>query len=179
MLFQMLAGVLPFRGDSMAELMYKIANEPAPDIRIIRKELSDKLADIVALSLTKRSEMRYQDGDQFAADLRAVMADLAGDAVATVATVTNTAVGASAALTGNHQAAEKTVAFTPAPPGAKLASEVVATQFSEAAPNGPAANYDVTQAMNVDQLPAFETTMVTRPDVAGLPPGDADTDIKL
>jgi serine/threonine-protein kinase len=26
MLFQLLAGVLPFRGDSMAELMYKIAN---------------------------------------------------------------------------------------------------------------------------------------------------------
>jgi hypothetical protein len=30
---------LPFRGDSMAELMYKIANEEAPDIRIIRKEI--------------------------------------------------------------------------------------------------------------------------------------------
>ncbi|MBC7647558.1 MAG: CHASE2 domain-containing protein [Vitreoscilla sp.] len=75
MLFQMLAGVLPFRGDSMAELMYKIANEPAPDIRIIRPELSEKLANIVALSISKRSETRYQDGDQFASDLRAVMAD--------------------------------------------------------------------------------------------------------
>ena len=32
MLFQMLTGVLPFRGDSMAELMYKIANEEAPDV---------------------------------------------------------------------------------------------------------------------------------------------------
>jgi serine/threonine protein kinase len=31
MLFQMLTGVLPFRGESMAELMYKIANEEAPD----------------------------------------------------------------------------------------------------------------------------------------------------
>ena len=179
MLFQMLAGVLPFRGDSMAELMYKIGNEPAPDIRIIRKELSDKLADIVALSLTKRSEMRYQDGDQFAADLRAVMAELAGDPVATAATVTNTAVGTGAALTVSHQAAEKTVAFASAQTEAKLASATVATQFPDVAPNGPAANYDVTQAMNVDQLPAFETTMVTRPDVAGLPPGDADTDIKL
>ena len=36
MMFQMLAGVLPFRGESMAELMYKIANEEAPDIRIIQ-----------------------------------------------------------------------------------------------------------------------------------------------
>ena len=78
MLFQMLAGVLPFRGDSMAELMYKIANEPAPDIRIIRSDLSEKLAHIVALSVGKRPEMRYQDGDQFAADLRAVMGEFAG-----------------------------------------------------------------------------------------------------
>ena len=35
MLFQMLAGVLPFRGDSMAELMYKIANKLAPDIQTL------------------------------------------------------------------------------------------------------------------------------------------------
>src|SRR6476661_6194580 len=56
MLFQMLAGVLPFRGDSMAELMYKIANEEAPDIRIIRKDISERLAAVVALSLSKRPE---------------------------------------------------------------------------------------------------------------------------
>lgn len=78
MLFQMLAGVLPFRGDSMAELMYKIANDPAPDIRIIRQDLSGRLADIVALSLGKKSETRYQDGEQFAADLRLVIAELSG-----------------------------------------------------------------------------------------------------
>lgn len=75
MLFQLLAGVLPFRGDSMAELMYKIANEEAPDIRIIRKELPQGLADLVAMSLSKRPETRYQDGDQFARDLRAVLSE--------------------------------------------------------------------------------------------------------
>ena len=73
MLFQMLAGVLPFRGESMAELMYKIANEEAPDIRIIRKELPQSLANLVARSLRKRPQDRYQDGDQFARDLRAVL----------------------------------------------------------------------------------------------------------
>jgi serine/threonine protein kinase len=41
MLFQMLTGVLPFRGESMAELMYKIANEEAPDLRVIRSELPE------------------------------------------------------------------------------------------------------------------------------------------
>ncbi len=73
MLFQMLAGVLPFRGESMAELMYKIANEDAPDIRVIRRDLPESLADLVALSLSKRPETRYQNGDQFAADLRNVI----------------------------------------------------------------------------------------------------------
>ena len=80
MLFQMLAGVLPFRGDSMSELMYKIANEEAPDIRIIRSELSPNLADVVALSLSKRPETRYQTGDQFAVDLRSVMSQMSGTA---------------------------------------------------------------------------------------------------
>lgn len=78
MLFQMLAGVLPFRGDSIAEIMYKIGNAPAPDIRAIRAELTEKLANIVALSLAKPPHLRYQEGDQFAADLRAAMDELAG-----------------------------------------------------------------------------------------------------
>lgn len=76
MLFQMLTGVLPFRGDSMAELMYKIANEPAPDISVIRKTLPAALARLVALSLSKRPEARYQDGTEFAHELRAVLSAL-------------------------------------------------------------------------------------------------------
>jgi eukaryotic-like serine/threonine-protein kinase len=80
MLFQMLTGVLPFRGESMAELMYKIANEEAPDLRVVRSDLPQSLADIVALALSKRPETRYQDGEQFAADLRAVIAAMNGSA---------------------------------------------------------------------------------------------------
>ena len=79
MLFQMLAGVLPFRGDSMAELMFKIANEEAADIRIIRPEIPEFLANVVALSVSKRPETRYQTGDQFAVDLRNVMAAMSGE----------------------------------------------------------------------------------------------------
>ena len=76
MLYQMLTGVLPFRGDSMAELMYKIANEEAADIRVARAELSPKVAHIVALALSKKPETRYQDGDKFAADLRMAVAEM-------------------------------------------------------------------------------------------------------
>jgi serine/threonine-protein kinase len=62
MLFQLLTGVLPFRATSLAELMSKIANDPAPDIRQFRSELPEGLAHIVARLLEKLPENRYQDG---------------------------------------------------------------------------------------------------------------------
>jgi serine/threonine-protein kinase len=110
MLFQMLTGVLPFRGDSMAELMYKIANEEAPDIRIVRKDISPKLADIVALALSKRSETRYQDGDQFAADLRAAL-DPGAAASASASSVNTAATMGSAAVASADIGSEKTAVF--------------------------------------------------------------------
>jgi serine/threonine protein kinase len=77
MLFQLLTGRLPHNGDSMARLMFQIANEPAPDVRSVRPELPEALANIVALAVEKRPEVRYADGRQMAADLRAVAALLA------------------------------------------------------------------------------------------------------
>jgi serine/threonine-protein kinase len=96
----------------MAELMYKIANEEAPDLRLIRPNLPEQLVQIVARVLSKKPEVRYQDGDQLALDLKAVAAALAsGPAPARAATpmpavqpIVTTA------------AAEKTLAFRqPAP----------------------------------------------------------------
>lgn len=69
-LFQLLTGSLPLRGESMTELMHKIANVEAPDVRQLRPELSPAVARVVALALQKRAESRYQTGRQFASDLR-------------------------------------------------------------------------------------------------------------
>lgn len=77
MLFQLLTGALPHPSESMSQLMYQIANEPAPDVRTLRPELPEALANIVALALEKRPEMRYADGFEMAADLQAV-AELPG-----------------------------------------------------------------------------------------------------
>lgn len=73
-LFQLLTGHLPHEGASMAELMRQIVNEPAPDVRTLRPELPEALADLVALALEKRPEVRYADGVQMAQDLRTVAA---------------------------------------------------------------------------------------------------------
>jgi eukaryotic-like serine/threonine-protein kinase len=72
MLFQMLTGALPHRSESMAQLMHQIANDAAPDVRTLRPELPEALANVVALALEKRPELRYADGHQLAADLLAV-----------------------------------------------------------------------------------------------------------
>lgn len=73
MLFQLLTGVLPFQGDSLGSLMHAIANEEAPDVRLMRPELPSALADVVARALSKRPELRYPTGLALAADLRRVM----------------------------------------------------------------------------------------------------------
>ena len=74
MLFQLLTASLPHQGETMAKLMHQIANETAPDIRSLRPELPQALADVVALALEKRPEVRYADGGQIAQDLRALVA---------------------------------------------------------------------------------------------------------
>jgi len=73
-LFQLLTGELPHQAEPMARLLQQIVNEPAPDVRSRRPELPEPLASVVALALEKRAELRYADGRQFAADLRAVAA---------------------------------------------------------------------------------------------------------
>ncbi|MFZ5520075.1 MAG: protein kinase domain-containing protein [Pseudomonadota bacterium] len=79
-LFQLLTGRLPFMHDSMAALMRAIANEAAPDVRSLRPELPEALANAVALALEKRPEVRYADGLQMAADLRALALHLSDPA---------------------------------------------------------------------------------------------------
>jgi serine/threonine-protein kinase len=76
MVFQLLCGRLPFEAPTMAGLLAAIAQEPAPDVRSLRPELPEALAQVVALALEKRPELRYADGDQMAHDLEAVAAKL-------------------------------------------------------------------------------------------------------
>ena len=73
MLYQMTCGQLPFGGDSMAQLMFKIANEPHPDILTIRPDVPECLVAIINRALAKDGDQRYQTGAQMAQDLRNCM----------------------------------------------------------------------------------------------------------
>ena len=69
MLFQLLTGKLPFQGDSMATLMFKIANEPHPNVTALRPDIPDCLNAIIDRALQKDMSKRYQRGHQLKQDL--------------------------------------------------------------------------------------------------------------
>ncbi|HSC81013.1 MAG TPA: serine/threonine-protein kinase, partial [Chitinolyticbacter sp.] len=67
MLYQLSTGHLPFTGESMAELMFRIANESPADPRTLNPRLPGMLAAIVMKALQKKAEDRFQSGAHFAA----------------------------------------------------------------------------------------------------------------
>jgi len=73
-LHQMLTGSLPLAGDSMAALMYQIANQPAPSVRSVRPALPQALADILDRLLAKSPDARFQTGAELSIRLREVLA---------------------------------------------------------------------------------------------------------
>jgi serine/threonine-protein kinase len=77
-LYQLACGRLPFDGESMAQLMFRIATEPHLDIRDIRPDVPECLAVIVDRALIKDADKRYQTGADMARDLRDCLASLGG-----------------------------------------------------------------------------------------------------
>lgn len=64
-LYQMLTGELPFIGESLASLMYKIANEKHPDVRLFRPDLPACVSRIINKALAKDAAKRFDSGERF------------------------------------------------------------------------------------------------------------------
>ncbi len=75
--YQLLTAQLPFLGASMAQLMFRIANEPHPKIRSINASLPPCASAIIDKALQKLPEQRYQSGADFARAVRACAAHAA------------------------------------------------------------------------------------------------------
>jgi serine/threonine-protein kinase len=71
--YQLLCGSLPFQADSMATLMFKIANEPHAPVLALRPDLPPEIETIITRVLQKQLEARYPSGREFARDLRALL----------------------------------------------------------------------------------------------------------
>jgi len=77
-LFEMLTGKLPFRGDHEAALMYSIVNEECDSVLKYRQDIPPGLDGIVHRSLEKRPEDRYQQADEMTGELLRMMKQPAG-----------------------------------------------------------------------------------------------------
>jgi serine/threonine-protein kinase len=70
-LYQLLCGKLPFEAESMAQLMFKIANEAPADIRSLNPRVPGGVAEFLRRAMAKDPNERFQSGEEFAAALRA------------------------------------------------------------------------------------------------------------
>ena len=77
-MYQLLCGKLPFYGDSMAQLMFRIASEPHIDIMTVRSDVPACVADIINKALSKKVAERYQSGAEMAEEIRKCAASLQG-----------------------------------------------------------------------------------------------------
>jgi serine/threonine-protein kinase len=75
-LYELLTGEKPFVGETVATLMYKIANERHESPRVYREEIPESVIAVVDKSLAKNVEERYQSGGEMAKDLRAALFQL-------------------------------------------------------------------------------------------------------
>jgi serine/threonine-protein kinase len=69
-LYQLLTGLLPFRGASMTNLMFVIANEPHQSVTTVRSDLPKWLDEVVDRALAKNPADRFESAAEMAAALR-------------------------------------------------------------------------------------------------------------
>ena len=75
-LYEMVTGELPFKGDSPLDTMHSIAFDEVKPVTVIRKNLPPELHRIVARCLRKKPEDRYGDAAALAADLKRLKSDI-------------------------------------------------------------------------------------------------------
>ena len=77
-LYQLLSGSLPFRGDSVANVMYQIANAKTPPLRKARQGLPASVTRLVMRALQKDPGKRFVSGADMATAIRKCRAQLRG-----------------------------------------------------------------------------------------------------
>ena len=73
-LYEMLTGEVPFKGENQVAVAMKHVREELPDVQTKRPEVSSALAAVVDTATAKRVEDRYADDAELIADLEDVLA---------------------------------------------------------------------------------------------------------
>lgn len=77
-LYQLICGTLPFQGDSMAQLMYRIANEQPVSITKIKPDVPRCVVKVINKALEKEVDKRFQSGQEMAQAIRRCADSLQG-----------------------------------------------------------------------------------------------------
>jgi eukaryotic-like serine/threonine-protein kinase len=75
-LYELLAGRLPFEGDSAVSVALKHLSEPPPPLSQLRPDVSPSLEAVIMAALAKDPAHRWQSADEFAAALEAARGQL-------------------------------------------------------------------------------------------------------
>jgi serine/threonine-protein kinase len=92
-LYEMLSGEVPFKGDNQVAVAMKHVREDLPDVQVRRPEVSAALAAVIDRATAKRLEDRYANDAELIADLEdalAIEAARAGSATGEVTAVLRT-----------------------------------------------------------------------------------------
>jgi TolB-like protein/Tfp pilus assembly protein PilF/predicted Ser/Thr protein kinase len=73
-LYELLTGKLPFRGEHEAALLYSIVHESPIPISSLRRDLPVPVASVISRALEKDRRVRYQSANQLIADVRRLAA---------------------------------------------------------------------------------------------------------
>lgn len=137
MLYEMVAGRPPFQADSALTLLMMHVNDPVPDVRQVRPNVSPDLMAIINKALAKDRAERFQSAGEMAAALRAVRPGAAATGMAAAAVV-----GVSQAQTMPDAAAYSPTPSQPQAPAAPAAIAVAKPKASSASPPPPAKSQD-------------------------------------
>ena len=75
-LYEMVTGELPFKGETPLDTMHAIAYEEARPVTVLRRNLPPQVHRIISRCLRKRPEDRYPDAETLASDLKRFKLDL-------------------------------------------------------------------------------------------------------
>ncbi len=76
-LYQLLTGHLPFEGDTLISVAYKITKTDPPSLDKVRADLPLSLRRVIERALKKQPDKRFQTGEEFAQALIGVQRELA------------------------------------------------------------------------------------------------------
>ncbi|MFQ5885126.1 MAG: tetratricopeptide repeat protein, partial [Thermoplasmata archaeon] len=75
-LYELITGEIPFKGEHEAALLYEVVNTPAKPLKEVRSDVPDELERIVGKGMEKNAGDRYQHVDEMLIDLKRLKKEL-------------------------------------------------------------------------------------------------------